>query len=168
MTVRQVPEIPAARRKQGAKVITTPDLRWGRCDLKTTQLLPNVMAKTQALSQGADDAVFLSAEGIVREATSSNVFMVSANTLVTHPLTPQILAGITRMVILQQARTMHLQVEERCFDEEALYAADEVFLTGTVTEVLPVVRVNDRSIGNTQPGPLASKLWQALRRAMGA
>lgn len=172
MTVRQVVEIPSHIRDGGAKVITVPDVRWQHCDLKTTQLLPNVMAKSQAQAQGVFDAIFVSAEGIVREGTSSNLFMVqsdgAADKLLTHPLTCNILAGITRQVIIEEAQKAGLIVEEAFFDRQRLYAAHEAFLTGTVTEVLPLVNIDGHLIGGGRVGKVTQKLYQTLRRRMGA
>ena len=91
MTVRAVKEKPAELRQKGAAAITVEDLRWGRCDLKTVQLLPNVLAKQQALASGAFDAIFVTPEGVVREATSSNFAIVSGGVVITHPLTPNVL-----------------------------------------------------------------------------
>ncbi len=163
MTVRPLKEKPAHLRKDGAAVITVTDFRWGRCDIKTVQLLPNVMAKQQALDSGAFDAVFVSDEGIVREATSSNFFIVSGGALVTHPLTERILAGITRQVLMEIAGARKIPFEERFFTLEEVFAADEAFLSGTTTEVLPMVSIDGNPVGNGTVGPLSKKLFAALR-----
>lgn len=168
VTVRPAPEIPQDLRESGISIITFQDIRWGRCDIKTVQLLPNTLAKQKALDSGANDAVFVSVEGVVREGTSSNLFMVEQGRLLTHPLTHQILPGITRNVILAICRQEHLEVQETFFKQERLMAADEVFLTGTVTEVLPVVRVDGQVIGNGQPGALTRRLYGLLRARAGA
>lgn len=164
MTVRRLKEIPPALLARGAAVITVADLRWGRCDIKTVQLLANVLAKQRALSSGADDAVFVAGDGTVREGTSSNLFMVQKGRVLTHPLTVHILPGITRAVVIELCRQEHLTCEERFFDRDALCAADEIFLTGTTTEVLPVVSVDGRNIADGKVGPVARRLRQALRR----
>ncbi len=140
------------------------DIRWGRCDIKTVQLLPNVLAKQQALEAGVHDAIFVSAEGIVREATASNLFLRKGDLLQTHPLTPNILPGITRAVLIDLCRQNDLPVREAFFDRKALIAADEVFLTGTVTEVLPVVMVDQQTIGNGRPGHAARQLLTLLEK----
>lgn len=167
MTIRRLKEIPADMLEKGAAVITVPDQRWGRCDIKTVQLLANVLAKQRALSSGADDAVFVAPDGAVREGTSSNLFMVQKGRLLTHPLTLHILPGITRAVVLDFARKEGLSCDERFFDRDTLCAADEIFLTGTTTEVLPVVSVDGRKIADGKVGPVARSLWQALRRHAG-
>lgn len=168
MTIRPVKEMPADMRENGAKAITVQDTRWGRCDIKTVQLLSNSLAKQKALDANGDDAIFVSDQGIVREGTSSNVFIVSGGKLTTHPLTAHILPGITRMAVLDICKATGRQVAESFFETDALYGADEVFLTGTVTEVLPIVRVDNRSIGDGKVGPVSRHLFDLLRaRALG-
>lgn len=162
MTIRPVKEMPPEIRKKGATAITVQDTRWGRCDIKTIQLLANSLAKQKALDSGCDDAIFVSDQGIVREGTSSNLFIVSGGKLTTHPLTDNILPGITRKVVLNICKQADLDVEESFFKTEALYAADEVFLTGTVTEVLPLVRIDARSIGDGKVGQITRRLYDLL------
>jgi D-alanine transaminase len=162
MTLREIHEKPPELRRDGATAITVTDLRWGRCDIKTVQLLPNVMAKQKALDEGAFDAIFVSDAGVVREATSSNLFIVRNETLVTHPLTPNILPGITRKVILDICGEIGIPAEERFYDTSELFGAREVFLTGTTTEVLPIVRIDGRSIGDGKVGEMSRRIYQAL------
>ena len=163
MTIRPVTEMPSTLRQNGAKAITVKDTRWGRCDIKTVQLLANSLAKQKALNSGCDDAIFVSDQGIVREGTSSNLFIISKGKLTTHPQTDNILPGITRMAVLNICKAVDLEVEESFFGTEALYGADEVFLTGTVTEILPVVRIDGRSIGDGKVGPITGRLYDLLR-----
>jgi D-alanine transaminase len=163
MTIRPVNEVPEKLKKEGAHAITIKDIRWGRCDIKTVQLLPNATAKQKALAVGAHDAIFVAEDGVVREATSSNVFIVENGKAVTHPLTPQILPGVTRLVVIDICREIDIPVAETLFKVEALYDAEEVFLTGTTTEVLPIVKVDDRIIGNGKSGPVSKKLLAALQ-----
>ena len=163
MTIRPVKEVPAEMRQKGATAITVKDARWDRCDIKTVQLLANSLAKQKALDSGCDDAIFVSASGVVREGTSSNLFIVSGGRLRTHPLTNNILPGITRTAILGICKKAGLDVEESFFDTETLYGADEVFLTGTVTEVLPVVRIDGKSIGDGKVGPTTRQIYDLLR-----
>ena len=164
MTIREIEEKPPELRKDGAAAITVEDFRWGRCDLKTVQLLPNVLAKQKALAAGVFDALFVSAEGVVREGTSSNICIVTDGVVTTHPLTPQILPGITRMVVIDLCRELKIPVTERFFKTDALYGSEEAFLTGTVTEVLPIVTIDGQRIGDGQVGPVTSRLFEALRR----
>lgn len=164
MTVRQVKEMPAEKREKGATAITIEDMRWGRCDTKTVQLLANSMAKQKAMDSGCDDAIFVTDQGIVREGTSSNLFIASDGKLATHPLTPNILPGITRMVVLDICKEAGIETTESFFDTDALYAADEVFLTGTVTEILPVVLIDGKSIGDGKAGVITSRLYDLLQK----
>lgn len=164
MTVREVVEVPDPCRQQGIAVITLTDLRWGRCDIKTVQLLANAMAKQKALEAGAYDAIFVSEERVVREATSSNLFIVKDGKLITHPLTHNILGGITRLVILEICRELNLTVEERFYRTEELFAADEAFLSGTTTEVLPIVTIDKKPIGTGKIGPVSKRLLAAVQK----
>ena len=163
MTIRSIPEVhPHAG--EGAATITMKDFRWSRCDIKTVQLLPNVLAKQKALDAGVYDTIFITEAGVVREATSSNVFIIQNGKAVTHPLTPNILPGITRMVIIDICKTREIPLEERFFSVEELYQADEVFLCGTVTDVLPIIEVDGKKIGAGKVGPLTRTLYGALRQ----
>jgi len=168
ITVRPVPQVAETLLQNGANAITVTDIRWDRCDIKTVQLLPNALAKQQALNAGANDAIFVSKEGIVREGTASNLFIATPDGLLTHPLTPNILPGITRAVLIDLCRNQGISVQEAFFDQDALLRANEVFLTGTVTEVLPVSRVNGQAIADGKPGPWSRKLLEMLRQAAGA
>ena len=167
MILRQVHEKSTVLREKGAAAITVTDIRWGRCDIKTVQLLPNVLAKQQALEAGAYDAIFVAETGEVREGTSSNLFIVKDQGLITHPLTPRILPGITRMIILDICRAAGLSVEEAYFDKAALYAADEVFMSGTITEVLPITRIDGQPIGDGAVGPVTRRLNRDLLDRIG-
>lgn len=162
MTVRQLSPTPPEYLRDGIRAITVTDSRWSRCDIKTVQLLPNVMAKQRALEAGAQDAIFVSPDGVVREGTASNLFIHAGGRLHTHPLTPAILAGITRAVLIDSCRKQAITVVERFFDRQELMAADEVVLTGTVTEVLPVTQIDGQAIGNGRPGPAAAMLRTQL------
>jgi D-alanine transaminase len=164
MTIREIEEKPPELRKNGAAAITVEDFRWGRCDLKTVQLLPNVLAKQKALAAGVFDAIFVSSEGVVREGTSSNVCIVAGGVVITHPLTPQILPGITRLVVIDLCRELNIPISERFFKTDALYDSEEAFLTGTVTEVLPIVTIDSHRIGDGRVGPVTTRLFEALRQ----
>jgi D-alanine transaminase len=148
--------------EKGIAVITVPDNRWGRVDIKTTGLLSNVLARQAALERGARDAWFVDEDGTVTEASSANVWIVtSAGTLVTRHADHAILRGITRTVLFDAIKAQGLAVQERAFTVEEAYSAREAFITSASQIVLPVVRVDDRTIGNGKPGPVAT----ALRRA---
>ena len=148
--------------EQGIAVVTVPDNRWGRVDIKTIGLLPNVLARQAALEQGARDAWFVDVHGMVTEASSANVWIVTpTGALITRHADNAILRGITRTVLFDAIKAKDLTIEERAFTLEEAYGAREAFITSASQIVLPVVRVDDRIIGGGKPGPVAI----ALRRA---
>jgi D-alanine transaminase len=145
--------------EQGVKVITGPDIRWGRCDVKTVGLLGNVLARQAAVEAGAFETLLVSEDGTVTEASASNAWIVAPDgTLVTHPLGPAILGGVTRATVLALAQAAGHPVRERPFTLEEAMAAREVFLTGTTTFVMPVVRIGTHTIANGHPGSIATDL----------
>jgi len=152
---------------RGYAAITISDQRWGRANLKTTGLLPNVLAQQAAVEAGVEDAIFVR-EGVVLEGTHNNVFVVLDGVVVTAPATNDILHGVTRGFILELARELELVTEERSFSATELYRADEVFFTGTTTEVRPTVEVDKRRIGSGVPGPVTRALYEAFRRSVTA
>src|SRR6266550_1043713 len=154
--------MPDELRARGAAAVTTADLRWERCDLKTINLLPNVLAKQQAVAAGAFEAILVR-DGIVTEGASSNVLAVIGGGLTTHPATHRILAGITREVVLELAAELGLRVTLDPIPLNALSRASEVMVTATTADVMPVVKVDGRAIGDGQPGPVARRLHAALR-----
>jgi D-alanine transaminase len=141
----------------GIRIVSVPDIRWLRCDIKTLNLLGNVLAKQEAVERGADEAV-LHRSGTVTECSSSNIMMVKDGTLWTHPADNLILPGITRQVVLEQARALGIPVQEAAFSLEELYSADEVLITGTTTEVTPVILIDETPIAEGQPGPITRQL----------
>jgi len=163
MTIKEVKEMPLKLRENGIAIITVQDERWSNCDIKTVQILPNAMAKQKAKNQGAYDAIFVSKDGIVREGTSSNFFMIKDKKLITPPLTKNILPGITRKVVLDLADDLGIKVKERFFSKTELFSADEAFLTGTVTEILGIKTIDSIQIGNGKSGEITQKLYKALR-----
>lgn len=158
VTVRQFVSVPIRLREQGVSIMTLEDFRWGRCDLKSINLLPNILAKHKARAQGAFEAVFIR-NGWVTEGSTSNIFAVLNGSLVTPPTGPYLLAGITRDLVLDLARQAGLDVKERDISLDEVYQANEVFLTGTSIEVLPVVKVNARTIGTGRPGTHTQRLY---------
>ncbi|WP_442601320.1 D-amino-acid transaminase [Paenibacillus sp. KN14-4R] len=151
---------PLSTMDSGITAITADDIRWLRCDLKTLNLLPNVMLKQAAIDQGADE-VILHRSGIVTECSASNMMMVRNHTLYTHPANHLILHGVTRAVVLELAAQAGIEVQEEAFHLQALYEADEAFITGTTTEITPIIQIDNRPIGGGLPGPITRKL-QAL------
>jgi D-alanine transaminase len=151
--------------KQGIAVVTVPDNRWGRVDIKTIGLLSNVLARQTAVEQGARDAWFVDARGMVTEASSANVWIVTpTGALITRHADNAILRGITRTVLFDAIKTEGLTVEERAFTLEEAYGAREAFITSAGQIVLPVVRVDGRPIGDGKPGPVAIALRRAYHR----
>ena len=146
---------PAAQ--TGWKIITVPDQRWGRRDIKTVQLLYPSMAKMAAKAAGADDA-WLVEDGKVTEGTSNNAYIVKGNTIVTRELSHDILHGITRAAVLRLAREAQLKVEERGFTPAEVAAADEAFVTSASAFVMPVVEIDGAKIGSGTPGKIAARL----------
>ena len=139
-------------------VISVPDIRWGRRDIKTVQLLYPSMAKTMAVKAGADDAWLQDPEGCVTERTSNNAYIVKDGRIVTRPLGNDLLHGITRAAILRLAREAQLTVEERPFTLDEAQAADEAFVTSASQFATPVVSIDGVVVGNGQPGPVATRL----------
>ena len=144
--------------ERGLSVVSVPDLRWGRRDIKTVQLLYPSMAKMEAKARGADDA-WLVEEGFVTEGTSNNAYIVTkAGKIVTRDLSHAILHGITRKAVLSQATGNGLSIEERPFTLEEAYDAAEAFTTSASGFVTPVVRIDDRPVGDGKVGPVARRL----------
>jgi D-alanine transaminase len=142
-----------------------PDIRWGRVDIKSVALLPNVLAKQAAREQGAREAWLIDAAGRVTEGASSNAWIVSRDgKLITRELGNDILPGITRAVVIDAIRGQGLAFEERAFTVEEAYAAREAFLTSASQTVLPVTRIDGRSVGNGAPGPVATALRREFHR----
>jgi D-alanine transaminase len=149
----------------GIAVISVPDNRWGRVDIKTIGLLPNVLARQAAVEQGARDAWFVDADGAVTEAASANAWIVTpAGTLVTRPADHGILRGITRGVVFDVAKAAGLVVEERAFTLAEARAAREAFVTAATQIVLPVVRIDGQAVGDGKPGPVATALRREFHR----
>lgn len=146
---------PAA--KAGMKVISIPDIRWGRRDIKTVQLLYPSMGKMMARKAGCDDA-WMVEDGFVTEGTSNNTYIVKGNRIITRHLGTEILHGITRAAVLRCARDLQMEVEERPFTLDEAMAADEAFFTSASAFVMPVVQIDGASVGPGTPGPVATRL----------
>ncbi len=148
-------DAPAA--KTGFKVISVPDIRWGRRDIKTVQLLYPSMAKMMAKKAGVDDS-WMVQDGVVTEGTSNNAYIVKGNRIITRQLTNDILHGITRAAVLRFAAEAQFEVEERPFTIDEAQAADEAFSTAASIFVMPVVEIDGAAVGNGKPGPVATRL----------
>jgi D-alanine transaminase len=149
----------------GIAVISVPDNRWERVDIKTIGLLPNVLARQAAVEQGARDAWFVDKDGAVTEAASANAWIVTqAGALVTRPADHGILRGITRGVVFEVAKGQGLTIEERAFTLAEAVAGREAFVTAATQIVLPVVRIDGQTVGDGKPGPVATALRREFHR----
>jgi D-alanine transaminase len=160
-------EPPLELRRKGATAITHPDIRWSRCDIKSVNLLPNVLAKQRAREAGAYEAVFLR-DGAVTEGASSNIFGVVEGRVRTYPLSNLILSGVTRKVVFELARELGIEIVERPLYAEELPRLQELFATGTMTDVQPLVTLDGRPVGDGRPGPIATALQRGLEERMGS
>ncbi|RKN64453.1 D-amino-acid transaminase [Paenibacillus ginsengarvi] len=152
---------PVEAMAAGISAITRPDVRWLRCDIKSLNLLGSVLAKQEAVEAGADD-VILHRDGIITECSASNLMIVKDGVLLTHPANHLILNGITRAVVLELARKLNIPAIERPFTLQELTAADEAFLTSTIMEVMPIVRIDGSPVGDGLPGSITRKLQRAF------
>jgi D-alanine transaminase len=147
--------------QNGASAISHPDLRWGRCDLKTLNLLPNVLAAQTAKERGAFEAMLVR-DGVVTEGTRTNFFGVVNGSLRTHPSDNHILPGITRSVLRDLARDLSIELDENPISVAEIPRLTELFLTGTTTDVMPVVKLDDKPVGTGRPGELTRRLQRVL------
>ena len=145
--------------EEGIRAVAAEDIRWLRCDIKSVALLPNTMLYQQAMEQGAGECILIR-DGKVTEATHSSVLGVMKGVLVTHPVSRLILPGITRNVVLEICREKGISFREEAIKAEELYSLDELMVSGTGSEVIPVIQVDDRIIGDGKPGPLTRFLQQ--------
>lgn len=149
----------------GIAVITVPDDRWGRVDIKTIGLLPNVLARQKAKDAGAKDAWFVDSEGLVTEGAASNAWIVTKDdVLVTRPSSNRILTGITRTVAKEIAIKLQMTVEERAFSVAEALAANEAFLTSATQTVMPVISIDGHKIASGKPGPVTKRLREEFHR----
>ncbi|MEP3525521.1 MAG: D-amino-acid transaminase [Hyphomicrobiales bacterium] len=160
LTARSTPRaVSEANATHGVSVITVPDNRWDRVDIKTTSLLPNVMAKQKAKDAGAFEAWFVDDDGLITEGTSTNVWIVTHdNVLVTRDASKGILKGITREGVLMTAERLQLKVEERRFSVVEAQNAKESFITAATTVVVPVVKIDGKIVGEGTPGEISQKV----------
>jgi D-alanine transaminase len=144
------------------KVILQPDLRWGRCDIKSLNLLPNVLASQAAREQGAYDAI-LQRDGVITEGSHTGVCGVMGGTVYTHPRNHRILASVTRELVIESCSRLGIPLVQQAISLEKVPRLDELMVLGTTTEVMPVVRVGDQIVGEGRPGPVTRRLQNALR-----
>jgi D-alanine transaminase len=151
----------AAAKARGIAIITTPDLRWKQCHVKSVNLLPNALAKKKAQRAGAVEAVFVD-DGVVREGASSSFFVVRDGRLITHPLDEHILPGVVRDRAISLALAAKIRVDERPLRDDELFGLDEAFITSTTMGVMPVVEIDGRIVGNSRRGEITTTLQRML------
>lgn len=155
------------RWSRGYSAITVPDRRWARVDVKTVNLLPNVLAQQAAADAGATDALLVR-DGIALEGSHNNFFAVVDGTVVTHPTTNVILHGITRKLVLELVEELGLPLRERPLHVEELPGLEEAFFTGTTTEIRPTVEIDGEPVGDGRPGPVTRALMEAFLERTGS
>lgn len=167
MTARSIPEFPREMLDDGVKILTIPDIRWDRCDIKTVALLPNILAKQAATDGHAYEAWMVDADEFVTEGSSSNAWIITAdNTLITQPTGSRILAGTARRTIVRLAGELGYTVEERPFTVAEAYQAKEAFMSNSSHFVTPVTQIDDAVIANGKPGTLTIALHERYLRYM--
>ena len=157
MSFREMHDLPTDMTRRGVKVITVPDIRWNRCDIKSLNLLPNVLAKQQAQDAQAFEAIFVR-DGLVIEGATSNIFIVKDDQLQTPERNHFVLSGVTQQQVINLAQKIGKEVQFVKMTLETLCQADEVFLVGTTIEILPVVKVDGQTIHDGRPGPVTVSL----------
>ncbi|WP_295810607.1 D-amino-acid transaminase [uncultured Nitratireductor sp.] len=160
---RADPMAAAKKAEKGMTVITVPENRWDRVDIKTIGLLPNVLARQAAVDAGAQEAWFVDPDGTVKEGASTNAWIVTTDgSLVTRPADFGILRGITRATVMKVADSLDLKVEERAFSVEEAQSAREAFVTSATSVVMPVVSIDGKPVANGHPGTVARSLRDAF------
>ncbi len=165
MTFRKLDPLSPEIFKKGVTVISTEDIRWGRCNVKSLNLLPNLLAREHAVRAGAYEAIFVR-DKYVWEGAGSNLFAVFGKKIVTPPMGHYLLSGITREVVLALGKKIGIKTVEAKMTLDALYRADEMFLTGTTIDVLPVTHVNKKPIGTGKPDAITALLYKAFQQAV--
>lgn len=160
--VRSIDHDPAAAlREAGARAITTPDLRWRRCDIKSVNLLGNILAAQAAEEAGCDEAILVDERGVITEGSHTSVFGVQGGSVITAPLEANVLPGITRSLVVRLADRVGVPIRQESLPVSRLGQLDELFITGTSIDLLSVTQVDGRPIGDGRPGPVARRLRQA-------
>ncbi len=163
MTFKPFESLPESLRENGVAVMTVPEMRWAKCFIKAITLLPNILAKNEAKHRGFFDAIFVTDKDEVRESTAANVFVVRNGAMRIPPRNESILHGITQGFIMKCAESINLPLEEGRVTLDDLLNADEVFLSSTTVEVLPVTRIDKTVVGSGQAGPVSLRMFEAFR-----
>src|SRR5713226_6171477 len=164
--VKEFTDPYAEFRRSGASVITLPDIRWERCDIKSTNLLANILAVQAAKEAGCQEALLYLPDGTLTEGTHTSFFGVLNGSLLTAPTSPAILPGITRGLILRLAQKAGIPVQEHVLKRDDLKNVSELFLTGTTSEILPITRVDGHPVADAKPGPISRRLQAAYANAV--
>jgi len=143
--------------ENGVEVITVPDVRWSRCNLKTVNLLPNTLARQQAKEAGVNSAVMIR-DGVVTESPNANIFAVKDGALYTFPASNYILNGITRRVVIDIAKSLEIPLVTEPIRQDDLYEVDELFFSGTTTDIQPIIAIDRRPVGNGKPGKIVRSI----------
>lgn len=162
MTFRKCKTPSRKARREGVSIITVTDTRWSRCCVKSLNLLPNVLAREHALQSEAAEAIFVR-DGKVMEGAGSNLFAVFGQSVITPLDGPYVLSGITKSMVIQIVKQKGLRMQEKNLSLRRLMTADEVFLSGTTIEILPVTRLNENPVSAGRPGKTTLMLYEALR-----
>ena len=163
LTVRELDDDTKAK-TEGIAVITHPDWRWKRCDIKSLNLLPNVLARKKAAKMGCDEAIFVNDSGFVTEGAGSAFFAIKDNKLRTSPLSENILPSITRKFVIEAAQNIGLEILEESFTAQQASSCDELFIAVTTKDIVPVVRFDDKVIGDGKPGAITNALAEEFRK----
>lgn len=164
---RALPELVPDHYEKGVALISHPDERWARVWIKSTCLLPNVLAKQAAIEAGAFDALLVREDGIITETSAANAYAVKGGVVYTHPTDGRILPGCKRAMVLELARAAGVPVREERYSLEFACGSEEIFITSTTLNVVPVTTLDGRAVGNGQVGPVARLLNELVLRAIG-
>lgn len=162
LTVTDLPD-HTKEKSQGISVSTYPDLRWKRCDIKSLNLLPNILARQDAADKGCDEAILVDDEGLITEGAGSTLFAVFGNTLWTTPLTANILPSVTRKYVIKAAKNIGMEILERSFTPDSAKKADELLNAVTTRDIVGVIQFDDVPIKNGRPGCYTGKLTAEFR-----
>jgi len=163
LTVSELVDHPEEKAR-GIAVCTHPDWRWKRCDIKSLNLLPNILARQEAADRGYDEAILVDDKGYITEGAGSAFFAIIKKALQTAPLSANILPSITRKFVTRAAKNTGLAIDERCLTPKQAATADELFIAVTTKDIVPVVRFDDATIGNGHPGPCTQGLMAEFQK----
>lgn len=166
MSFKEIGNLSSMERDAGISVMTVPDIRWGRCDIKSLNLLPNVLAKQRAKEAGLFEAIFIRGN-MVMEGATSNLFMVRNSAVFTPPINHQVLAGVTQQHVMQLINDLGKKMDCRPISLPELLSSDEVFLTGTTIEVLPVITIDGHRVGEGRPGLTTREIQRKFHSLVG-